>query len=68
MFKDLQTHAFYRPLWRRVAIVVSAVVWTIFELMGGNGLWITIAAGTAVYTAWSLLLTYPKSDAPDQGA
>jgi hypothetical protein len=61
MFKSDQNHPFYRPLWRRVAIVASTVAWLAFEsLYGGSGLWVGLAAATCAYCIWTFLITFPK--------
>jgi hypothetical protein len=61
MFKDIHTHPFYRPLWRRVVIVASALVWAGFEVMhGASGLWMVLALGVFAFCAWTMLITYPK--------
>jgi hypothetical protein len=60
-------HPFYRPLWRRIAIVASTIVWTSFEyFMGGSGFWTVIALAVCGYSIWTFLWTYPK-DTPSTG-
>jgi hypothetical protein len=56
-------HPFFRPLWRRVAIVVVCAAWSILEFWAGAPLWGTLAGGMAVYGAWTFLLNYkPPAD------
>jgi len=64
MFKDEQKHPFYKPLWVRVAMVVSIALWLGFEIWQANsGLWMAIAAGMLGYAVYTFFITWPK-DAP----
>ncbi len=66
IFKNEQKHPFYRPLWRRVAIVVTVALWLLFELYQQNsGLWIAIAGGMLVYAVYTFLITWPKDQPGD---
>ena len=66
LFKDEQKHPFYKPLWVRVAIVVSIVLWLGFEVWQRNsGLWMAIAAGMLVYAVYTFFITYPGPQAGD---
>ncbi len=57
-------HPFYRPLWRRIAIVATTVIWTGFELLvTRNGFWIAIAGGLCALTAWYLLIAWKEPPA-----
>lgn len=57
MIQD-QNHPFFRPLWRRIAIVVFCAAWSVFEFVTGSGFWGTLAGGMAAYGAWQFLITY----------
>jgi hypothetical protein len=60
-----QDNPFYKPLWRRVAIVASIVAWLAFELyMESSGLWIAIPAGMLAYAVYILFITWPKDNEP----
>jgi hypothetical protein len=60
-----QQHPFYRPLWRRIAIVVVIVLWIGFEFwQGGASIWVMIGAGMLVYAVYTFFLTWPR-DAPE---
>jgi hypothetical protein len=62
--KDYE-HPFFRPLWRRVAVVAVCVVWALIEYMHANTGWATIAAGLAVYGGYQFFYLYkPREDAP----
>ena len=65
--KDVD-HPFFRPLWRRIALVAVCLAWAGLEFYGGSQTWSMIALGFAVYGAWQFLWMYtpPKDDAPDQ--
>ena len=68
LFKNEQKHPFYKPLWRRVAIVVSITLWLGFEVWQRNsGLWIAIAGAMLVYAVTTFFITYPK-DQPEDDA
>ena len=53
---------FFRPLWRRVAIVVICVAWAIFEFVTGAPFWGTIAGGFAAYAVWQFFILYKPVD------
>lgn len=61
-------HPFFRPLWRRVAIVAVCVVWAILEFASGSPFWGTIGFGFAAYAVWQFLLNYkPVDEGPGNG-
>ena len=69
MFKNEQKHPFYKPLWRRVAMVVTIALWLAFELyQQSSGLWIALAGGMLVYAVYTFFITWPKDAAEDDGA
>jgi hypothetical protein len=51
-------HPFFRPLWRRIVLVVFCAGWAVFEFWTGAPFWGTLAAGMAAYAAWMFLLNY----------
>ena len=53
MFKDEQKHPFYKPLWVRVAMVVSIT------------LWLGLAAGMLGYAVYTFFITWPKDGSGD---
>lgn len=59
--KDYE-HPFFRPLWRRVAVVVVCMAWSIFEFATGAPFWGTIAAGFAIYAVWQFFYLYKPVD------
>ncbi len=59
------THEFYRPKWRRIAIVATTVVWTAFELLvSHSAFWTVLAAGVCALTFWALLIDYKEPPPP----
>ena len=54
-----ESHPFYRPLWRRVALVAVLAGWTAFEVfITQQPLWMLVA-----YAAWILLFTWKDMSA-----
>jgi hypothetical protein len=53
---------FFKPLWRRVAIIVAVVIWAGLELYAENQTWAIIAGLLVIYGVWSLFLTYKTED------
>jgi len=62
-----QDHPFFRPLWRRVAIVAFCAAWAAFEYYNQQELWGMIALGMTAYGVWTLLWTYKVPAEPQQG-
>jgi hypothetical protein len=60
-------HPFFRPLWRRVAVVAVCVAWSIFEFATGAPFWGMIAGGFAAYAVWQFFFLYKPAD-PDAAA
>ena len=56
-----QSHPFYKPLWRRSAIVAVVAGWAAFEVFyTREPFWMTIAAGVLAISLWTFLLSWPK--------
>ena len=55
-------HPFFRPLWRRVAVVAVCIIWSIIEFTTGTPLWGTIALGFAGYAVWQFFYLYTPVD------
>ena len=62
--RDIE-HPFFRPLWRRVALVVFCAAWSAFEFWNGATLWGTLAGGMAAYAAWMFLISYKPPAEPE---
>lgn len=60
---DLRHEPFFRPLWRRIAVVALCLGWGAFEFIGGAPFWGTLFAGAGLYAAWELLIAFdPETD------
>lgn len=57
MTKDNE-HPFFRPLWRRIAVVVVCAAWTVLEFVTGTPLWGMMALAFTAYGAWTFLIAY----------
>lgn len=54
-------HPFYRPLWRRLLIVLFCAAWTGVEFYNGQATWGFIFLAAGAYAACSLIIFYkPK--------
>lgn len=58
-------HPFFRPLWRRVAVVVVCLAWAVFEFSNGQGFWATAFGALALYSGWVLLITFNPAEEED---
>jgi hypothetical protein len=57
------SHPFYKPAWRRVAIVATTVVWFGFEaLVAKSMIWAILSGALCLYCAYAFL--YAWKDAP----
>ncbi|MBO0343751.1 hypothetical protein J0X15_00835 [Roseibium sp. CAU 1637] len=59
-------HPFFRPLWRRIAVVVICAGWASFEFYMGNTTWGWITAAIGGYAIWTFLITYTGPVEPKQ--
>ena len=58
-----ESHPFYKPLWRRVALVGVLAGWTAFEVFyTQQPLWIMVAGALFAYTTWIFLISWPRRD------
>ena len=63
LFKDENKHPFYKPLWRRIVIVLTIMAWLGFELYQRNsGMWMAIAAATLAYAVYTFFIAWPKDE------
>lgn len=53
---------FFRPVWRRYAVVLVSLGWAVFEASNGNTLWALFFAGIGIYTAWVFLVKAKRKD------
>lgn len=55
---------FFRPIWRRIAVVVVLAVWFGIEAaFVQDQLWLFIVGGTLAYAVWSFFLNW-KDEPP----
>ncbi len=57
------SHPFFRPLWRRIAVVAVCAAWTVVELTVGDPMWAIMTGAIGAYAAWVFLIAYKP--APD---
>lgn len=58
-------HPFYRPLWRRLAIIAITALWAALEIFrGSEPLWMVLAGGAFAYSLWTFLIVW--KDPPAQ--
>ncbi|VAW19156.1 hypothetical protein MNBD_ALPHA09-583 [hydrothermal vent metagenome] len=53
---------FFRPLWRRIAVVVLCLALTVWELSNGETLWAGISFAIAAYGAWVFFVSFDKDN------
>ena len=52
------SHPFYRPLWRRVAIVAFTASWALVEYRNGAPIWALLFAVISAWCAWFFFVVY----------
>ena len=52
---------FFRPLWRRILLVVAVAAWSAFEWWNGASFWGTLTAGVTAYCIWAYLIAFPAA-------
>jgi hypothetical protein len=58
----------FRPLWRRVAVVVFCLVWSAWEWFGNHDqTWGIITLGLAAYSIWTFFINFDKQAGPPPG-
>jgi len=50
---------FFRPLWRRILLVVVVASWSALEWWNGDSFWGTLTAGVTAYAIWAYLIAFP---------
>ena len=56
---------FFKPLWRRIAVTAICVGWFIWELTGGDAMWIMLTGGITAYAIWVFFISF-KTDEPSE--
>ena len=57
MIKDNE-HPFFRPLWRRIAVVIVCAAWAVLEFATSTPFWGMIALAFTAYAVWTFLINY----------
>jgi len=57
---------FFRPLWLRIAVVVMAGGWAMFEFSHGETFWGTLFVGIAAIAVWGLFITFDPRQPGDR--
>lgn len=60
---DVQ-HSFFRPLWRRVAVVVICLGWAMYELATGSPFFAILFGAAGLYCVHQFFIAFAPKD-PD---
>ena len=52
------SHPFFRPLWRRIAVVAVCAAWAVVELVVGDPTWAIMVGAVGAYAAYAFLIAY----------
>ena len=55
-------HPFFRPLWRRIAVVAVCAGWSAFEFAMGSTGWGMATLGFTAYAVWQLFYLYKPAE------
>ncbi|MEC3860303.1 hypothetical protein VK792_03320 [Mesobacterium sp. TK19101] len=55
-------HPFFRPAWRRYALVAVSFIWAGVELSYGSQIWAYLCAAIGGFLAWKLIVTWTDPD------
>jgi hypothetical protein len=59
----------FRPLWRRVAVVVFCFGWSGWEWLGNHDqTWGIITLGLVAYSVWTFFITFDRKMAAEDAA
>lgn len=56
-FLDVQ-HPFFRPLWRRVAVVAVCLGWAVFEIVTGSPFFAILFGSVGLYCAYQFFIVF----------
>ena len=59
-------HPFFRPLWRRIAVVGFCAAWAAFEFAMQAPLWGMIALAFGAYAVWQFFINFRPAGGPNQ--
>ncbi|MEM9975084.1 MAG: hypothetical protein AAF771_12965 [Pseudomonadota bacterium] len=57
---------FFRPLWRRLAIVAVCAVWLGFELLAGSLGWAAFVAAVTAFLAYEFFIAFDPAHYTDE--
>ncbi|MDD7971899.1 hypothetical protein [Roseinatronobacter alkalisoli] len=60
-FLDVQ-HPFFRPLWRRVAVVTLCLGWAVFEIVTGSPFFAILFGAAGLYCAHQFFIAFDPKD------
>jgi hypothetical protein len=55
-------HPFYRPLWRRVAIVALCLGWGVYEFVSGSPFWGVLFVALGLFCAWQFFAAFADKE------
>ena len=57
----------FRPLWRRVAVVVFLTAWLAWELLWSKDtFWALLVGAALAYSLYNFFYAFPKEEPPDE--
>lgn len=57
----------FRPLWRRVALVVFLAIWLGWEVFfTGETLWMVLVGAALAYSLYNFFYAFPKEETPNE--
>lgn len=62
MLRD-SDRAFFKPLWRRIAVTAVCALWSAFEFANGQTFWGVLTGAIAAYAAWIFFAAW--TDGPE---
>lgn len=57
-------HPFFRPLWRRIVILVALLGWAAFEAVQGAYLWAFAFLALGLHCGWGFFISFEPRDKP----
>lgn len=61
------SHPFYRPIWRRMAIVAATAGWALVEYRNDAPIWALLFAAISGWCAWFFFVVYSETKPNDDG-
>ncbi len=51
-----EPHPWFRPVERRIGVIILCVAWLVFEFFQDEPLWLVLAAAATAYGVWEFFL------------